>query len=248
MYELRAMTVGEIVDGAIAIYRSCFPTLASIAIVCQGIPIVILTFVTLGGGPVVHPLLWTLALLLSSLGGLFAAAATLWVISEAYLGREATAGNALGFALGKFVPLFVAGLIKYLFIGLGMLFLLVPGIIIACGYAVVSQVVVLEAVAPTRALGRSWELTKGFKKRAFGLGFIVLFFVSLPSTVFGIVGAAYPAITTTVEILAQLLSLFIYPIVGCAFTLFYYDLRVRKEAFDLEVLSRQLTGEHVVPS
>lgn len=248
MYELRAMTVGEIVDGAIAIYRSCFPTLASIAIVCQGIPIIIITFVTLGGGPLIHPLLWFLALVLSSFGGLFAAAATLWVISEAYLGRETSAGSALGFALGKFVPLFVAGLIKYLLIVVGFVFLVVPGIIIACGYAVVSQIVVLEDVGATRALGRSWELTRGFKKRAFGLGFIVFFFVSLPSTAFGIVAAAYPALTTTVEIIAQLLSLFIYPIVACAFTLFYYDLRVRKEAFDLEVLSRQLTGEYAVPS
>jgi hypothetical protein len=32
----------------------------------------------------------------------------------------------------------------------------------------------------------------------------------------------------------------IYPVVSCAFTLFYYDLRVRKEAFDLDHLSRQI--------
>jgi len=34
--------------------------------------------------------------------------------------------------------------------------------------------------------------------------------------------------------------LFFYPFTSCVFTLFYYDLRVRKEAFDLELLSQHL--------
>jgi hypothetical protein len=37
-----------------------------------------------------------------------------------------------------------------------------------------------------------------------------------------------------------LLYLFYYPFSSCVFTLFYYDLRVRKEAFDLEMLSQQI--------
>jgi len=37
-----------------------------------------------------------------------------------------------------------------------------------------------------------------------------------------------------------LVFLFLYPFTSCVFTLFYYDLRVRKEAFDLELLSRHL--------
>jgi len=41
-------------------------------------------------------------------------------------------------------------------------------------------------------------------------------------------------------VLAACVSLLIYPVLTCVFTLFYYDLRVRKEGFDLEMLSRQL--------
>jgi hypothetical protein len=37
-----------------------------------------------------------------------------------------------------------------------------------------------------------------------------------------------------------LVFLMFYPFTSCVFTLFYYDLRVRKEAFDLELLSRHL--------
>lgn len=42
------------------------------------------------------------------------------------------------------------------------------------------------------------------------------------------------------EMVANVIQVLLYPIMPCAFTLFYYDLRVRKEAFDLEYLSREL--------
>jgi hypothetical protein len=32
----------------------------------------------------------------------------------------------------------------------------------------------------------------------------------------------------------------LYPAISCVFTLMYYDLRVRREAFDLQMLSQRL--------
>ena len=45
---------------------------------------------------------------------------------------------------------------------------------------------------------------------------------------------------TVLAVLAACVSMLSYPVLTCVFTLFYYDLRVRKEGFDLEMLSRQL--------
>ena len=39
---------------------------------------------------------------------------------------------------------------------------------------------------------------------------------------------------------ASLLQVLIYPLLYCVLTVAYYDLRVRKEAFDLEVLASGL--------
>src|SRR5438477_5905 len=39
---------------------------------------------------------------------------------------------------------------------------------------------------------------------------------------------------------ASVLPIVMTPLLACVFTLMYYDLRVRREAFDLEVLGRQL--------
>ncbi len=240
-YELRSMSIGEILDGAIAIYRLHFATLVSIAIICQGVPAVLNVYIDLGGGVILHPLLWFLAIVISWLGGIVAVAATVWAISEAYLGREPDVGDALSYAIGKIVRLFIAGVAKGILVVLASVLFFIPGIIVLCGYAVVTQVVVLEDLpSATDSLGRSWHLTKGFKWKAFGLGVIVFLLIGLPLVVAGGVAAFVPALYETVTIGGQILQLMLYPIMACAFTLFYYDLRVRKEAFDLEHLSQQI--------
>ncbi|NIM49202.1 MAG: hypothetical protein GTN62_04575 [Gemmatimonadales bacterium] len=245
-YQIRSLSLGEILDGAFAIYRTYFATLVSIAIVCEGVPAVMNTYVELGGGPLQHPVMWFAAFVLSGLGGLVAAGATIWVISEVYLGRDPLIGNALGYALGKIVQLFIAGLAKYILVFITSLFFLIPGIIVACGYAVVTQAVVLEKLpSATDALGRSWKLTKGFKGKALVLGIVVFALIMLPLMAAGAFAVFVPGLETTFTVGGQLLQLLLYPIVACAFTLFYYDLRVRKEAFDLEHLSQQLGVEPV---
>ena len=41
-------------------------------------------------------------------------------------------------------------------------------------------------------------------------------------------------------VVASLLGIVLAPILPCALTLLYYDLRVRREGFDIQVLSEQL--------
>lgn len=247
-YPLRPFSVGEILDNAVGVYRRIFGTLLAIAITCQGAPSIIQIYLQLSGGAITAPWLWLFSVLLTAIGGLIAAGATLWAISETYLGSEASLGGALNFAIGKAWRLFVAGLAKYLVGFLAALLFLIPGIIVACGYSVVAQAVVLEddLRAPTDALGRSWFLTKGFKWRAFGLYVIVYVILYVPFVAGGVLAAVMPGVfeneaaTLTLAIAAQVLWLALYPIFSCVFTLFYYDLRVRKEGFDLMNLARQL--------
>jgi hypothetical protein len=269
-YQLRAMSVGEILDAALSIYRDHFGTLVSIVIVCQGLPTVMNVYATLGGGVETHPVLAATSVLLSGIGGLIAAGATIWVISEAYLGGEPAVGDALGFAMGKVWRILIAGLAKYLvvglafivpliFAGIGIAFVAqatVPaivyavvlagvgvalGLMLAAGYSVVTQAVVLEPLpGATDALGRSWQLTKGSKGRAILLGLVVYVLIFMPFVVWLGLALLVPSWGDTIEVGAQIISLMVYPVSGCAFTLFYYDLRVRKEAFDLEHLSQQL--------
>lgn len=268
-YELQPMSVGEILDAALSIYRDHFGTLVAIMVICQGVPAVMSVYVTGAGGVQTYPGVWLAAVLLSWVGGLFSTGATIWVISEAYLGSEPTAADALRFAVGKAWRIFIAGLAKYLVIGLAtmvpvtlamvgiaaavqsavailyVLAVLIGGIwlglVLAAGYSVVLPAVVLEPLpGATDSLGRSWHLTKGSRGRAIILGLVTFVFILLPFIVAGAVAAMFPATQTTVRVAAEVVYPILYPIVACAFTLLYYDLRVRKEAFDLQHLSAQL--------
>ncbi|HXY68537.1 MAG TPA: hypothetical protein VEH62_03745 [Gemmatimonadales bacterium] len=237
-YELSPLSTGEVIDRGITLYREQFATLFGIAAVCQGPPAVLSLYVALGGGFLLHPLAAGVGALLTYVGYLLGSAATLHAVSEAYLGHEPQLGEALGFAGHKVWPLFVAGLAAGIVIMLASLLLIVPGIIVACGYAVVSQVVVLETLdRSSGALQRSWALTKGFKGKAFVIGLVTLLIVGLPG---GVVAAVLRGSPETGSVLSQLIQLVLHPIIPCAFTLLYYDLRVRKEAFDLELLGQQL--------
>lgn len=243
-YQLRPLSVGEILDTAFGVYRRIFGTLIAIAIVCEGVPRIIQIYIDQSGGVAIALWLWLISFLLGAIGGLIAAGATLRAISETYLGGEPDLGPALGFALKKAWRLFVAGLASYLVMFMATLFLVIPGIIVACGYAVVAQAAVLEddLRAGTDALGRSWHLTKGYKWRAFALYVVVFVILYVPVAAAGVLSVAIPGEGTRLilSVAAQLLWLVLYPIRACVFTLFYYDLRVRKEGFDLEHLARQL--------
>ena len=255
--QLRPLSFGEILDASFSVYRRIFGTLVAIAIVCQGIPSVLEIYLNMAGGVIYNPVLWLITLILGAVAALFSFGASLRAISEAYLGGQPTVGGALRYALRKAWRLFVSGVAAYLLILLASLLFLIPGVIVAAGYTVVPQVAVLEELrASTDALGRSWRLTKGFKWRAFGL--IIVSFVIVYAPIFAIwiiggaivgfggaldeTGAGGGSAMVIISVVASLAWLALYPILNCVFTLFYYDLRVRKEGFDLEHLS-QLLGE-----
>jgi hypothetical protein len=247
-YQIRAMSLGEILDGAFAVYRRHFGTLFGIAVVCYGIPALLDIMVELRGGVLYAWGTWTLARVLNAIGGLIAAGATVKVVSDAFLGQEPVMGDAMYFAAGRMWRILVAGIAKYLLILLASILLIVPGIIVACGYAVVVQAVVLEDLAaPTDALGRSWSLTRDFKGKAFFLGVVLFALLMIPTLMVGSFAALVPVAAVFLTSLAMVVQLLVYPVFGCAFTLFYYDLRVRKEGFDLEHLGTQL-GVSVAPA
>jgi hypothetical protein len=274
-YELRPMSIGEILDGAFVLLGRHFGRLFTVAIICLAVPMALSVYVESAGGLLLHPGLWTAAQVLSVLGYLLVSGATVWIVSETYLGRPATAGGALRFAVGKMWPIFVSGFATTivimlacfppmaafyvafsLFAGAGgpaflgtlllALVLVALPVIVVAGYAVVVQSVVLEKLpSATSSLGRSWSLTKGHRGKALLLWIVV--FALLVALIFGLglVAGISSAMggkgaETAATAAMSLVMMLVYPLTSCVFTLLYYDLRVRKEAFDLEVLSRQI--------
>ena len=252
---LRPLSVGEILDLAFALYRRHIGTLMGIALVCSGLPLVLSVFLQTGGGLLAHPLLslgyYAVVVVLHSV----AIAATTFVVSESYLGRDITVRASLSRSRPYIGRLVVYSLLFTLIVVAGMVLLVVPGVILACGLALTAPVLVLEASpSATAALGRSWALTRGWRLRIFAIGVVIGLLLYIPIIALGVVAAimlpgsavGLTAGTPSLGFVlltvvgAGLAQLFIYPLLYCVLTITYYDLRVRKEGFDLEVLAQTL--------
>jgi len=243
--QLRPMAMGEILDASFALLRRHAGVFFGVAIVCQGLPTALGLFVEFNGGARQHFGLYALSQLLSFIGYLLITGASIRVVSQAYLGNEPSLSDALDFAFSKLGRTLAAGFATGILVLLASILLIIPGIVVASGLSVAVQAAVLEPLpGGTDGLGRSWSLTQGFKWRAFGLYTVVIVLLVLFllgfAFVAGLAAAFLPLLFVPAMIGFALVFLFLYPFTSCVFTLFYYDLRVRKEAFDLELLSQHL--------
>lgn len=168
-------------------------------------------------------------------------AAMIHNISASYLGESLSAAESYGRATPRLLGLLGSQILAGLIVVLGLLMLIVPGIIFAFWFYVVAPVVVLEGISGTSALGRSRELMRGNIGKAFLLGLVLAILGGIIGAILGAINGfipwPHPAIATFFQTLIQAVVL---PIQTAAVILFYYDLRIRKEAFDLQKLSESL--------
>lgn len=245
---LRPLSTGEVLDVGFSLYRRHFRTLMTVAVVSQGLPLLFSVYVQFAGGALENIILWTLNIVLSAIGTAIGMGACTRVIADAYLGRAPSAGDAMAWVLPHAGRIFVLSAITTIVIFLGLVLLLVPGMILGAGLAVATCALVLESLSPLDAMNRSWHLTRGHRWKVFLTLVVVLaliYCVSLAALFLGgvvaLVVASESGAVSVVAALSGLLTLLIYPYVYATVTVLYYDLRVRKEGLDLEILESQLS-------
>jgi hypothetical protein len=180
--------------------------------------------------------------LLPILGGTFATIilvfAVMLVLAMAF-GILATAvGAAMGGRVGGVAA--VAGTVLG-FAGVVLGFLSTYARIFA-----VPMVIVLEGTTVSAAFSRSLALTEGAVWRIMGVFVLVFCIFAALLGLMVVLGATltvqYPGLGTAFTVLTGTINVFIYPIYTVFVTLLYYDLRIRRDAFDIEVMSIELTG------
>ncbi|MBJ7593727.1 MAG: glycerophosphoryl diester phosphodiesterase membrane domain-containing protein [Candidatus Dormibacteraeota bacterium] len=135
--------------------------------------------------------------------------------------------------------------------GSALLILVLPAAVFAAilmytRWLFATPIVMLERARPVAALRRSWRLVRGTTPRVFGITILV----GLITGILGaIVGGLINVLTQFGDVgmrllLTQLASLvvavLIQPISFIVVVLLYYDLRIRKEAFDIEMLAASI--------
>jgi hypothetical protein len=125
------------------------------------------------------------------------------------------------------------------------------GLIPALVFVYVRTVVAVPAIVLERASGwhglqRSWQLTKGRFWPTLGrmalLAIIAAIISSVVAAIFDLPGGAlFPSNSFVFDQVASAVAaVFVGPITYIGVTLLYYDIRIRKEGFDIEMLARSL--------
>jgi hypothetical protein len=245
---LRPLSLGEVLDTSFGIYRRLFVPLLSISVITQIVPLALGVYVESAGGVAQAPALWMLSVGLTVVLGAVGTAASTFVVADTYLGASLTPQEAFLRSTPFMGRLIGTSLLVSLLMGLGFMLLIVPGVILTCGLLLTPSALVLEDISGgPAAMGRSWELTKGFRGKIFGALLVAFVLLLVPGIALGAfaLGAtadslSESALSAGVMLIQAVLQILVYPFFYVLTTVLYYDLRVRKEGFDLERLAMSL--------
>ncbi|MFN2586678.1 MAG: hypothetical protein ABR613_00980 [Actinomycetota bacterium] len=178
-----------------------------------------------------------------------ATGACMKAVSDVYLGGRPEAASSLRFAARRVHSLVWISVLTFVLGGLALLALIVPGVWLWVSWTVAPAALLVEGTKGMKALRRSFRLVRGRWWPVFGaimIGFLLA----------GIVGAAIGAVTVPLifsdaadnVVLSAVVNTIVNTISGVVTTPFqaalvavvYFDLRVRKEGFDLELLAERI--------
>jgi hypothetical protein len=235
---LRPRSTVEIIDASFQILRRNYLALVT-ATVALVLPVVVLRLL-------LPTTLQVLPAILAALLQMASSAAVVLLVSETYLGRDADVGAALRTVFSRFGSIFGAAVIQGVIVFIGMLLLVVPGFIFLAWTFAMQAVVVLEHTSAGESFSRSRELARGNVGRILGtllLTYLVFFIIviALGAGVGMVVGVA-GGNGVAARVIGDVISSLLFPMVAVVTTLLYYDLRIRKEGFDLEVMAQELGG------
>lgn len=256
------MGIGELLDAAIKLYRAEWKTLMLIV----AIVLVPVSFIgafatrTLPGPFTEAPLPapdeffgpFIAGLIITGITVLFVnpflTAAVARAASNIYLGEAVAVGPTYRFAVTKVHSILWISLLSLLAALLGLILLVIPGIIVFVRLSFASTVLVVERKKGRKALGRSWNLAKGHFWRLFGalllaniMAGVIASILAIPGSLAGAaIGPQGWPLTALGDSLASVLTT---PFITLITVLLYFDLRIRKEGFDIEVMAQELGSQ-----
>lgn len=263
---LRPLGVGEMLDAGLKLFRSrprdmvlatLVPTLPAVVLLVlvqlsSGNPDSMIrtdeatgvetvdggAFALFLGGTVVS----TLVLLVATN---LALAGTMRISIGVYLGEEVTWRESLRFALQRWTSLTALLVLTVLGTSVGLLACVLPYFWLTGIWAVAVPALVVEGLGPIRSLGRSRRLVSGRFWPVLGtvvlaglLASVLQGILVAPVIVLQLTGQSF-LLTSLLTGVAQLAgSALTLPYTAAVTAVVYFDLRVRKEGYDLELLAR----------
>ena len=201
---------------------------------------------------------------ISLIGSLFVQGASIKLFAGAFQGIDQTWQDSVRFGIDKSLLILGTALLSAIGSGIGLIFCLVPGIWLWTSWYVAIPSLLVEGTRPIAALTRSFQLVKQRFWPVFGVGVLAWLIsqvvVQLLSLVVGLV-TVVPTIMESAEtgtlegggiygasvLAGSVASIVTVPFMAAVAVAVYFDLRVRFEGFDIEMLARQSENLEIPP-
>lgn len=172
------LDIGKVIQGTFQVLGRNFVTFSVLGLVFYGVPMLAFSLVQRALGGAVPS--FTLATVIWSIFGVFVIVVASAVLQGALIhatvqdmnGTRPTVGGSIATGLRAFLPLIGVSIGFSVIAGIGFLLLIVPGLMIACAWAVAVPALIADRTGVDGAFRRSADLTRGNRWRVFGLGAI----------------------------------------------------------------------------
>jgi hypothetical protein len=181
---------------------------------------------------------------LTLLGILFANAICFKLVADAWLGSEPSAKRSLAFALRRLAPLLWLAVVLVCALALAFLALVVPFVWLAVAWSLAVPVLLFERRSGFKALARSFRLVQGRWWPILGAllcAYLLAIYVSLlvsllPAFLADSIASDNDLVAGIASVVGGTVSQMVTtPYLAAVITVLYFDQRVRKEAFDLQL-------------
>jgi hypothetical protein len=248
---LRVRSATELVDAAVQLFRHNFKAILTVSGIGMAPYIVLRPLLAnlagsdaevIGSAATIPTLLASfVAVLWFSLAG----AAIVAAAAQAYRGERVDVGRAISEVLARPGSILYGAILKGFALLLGAILLLVGIFYFYATYFAVPTTIVVEKISGPQGVERSRQLAAGYRWHAFkplALVWLLYFLVSGAVGLIGVMifGDDNPVI---IDIFSTVLSIFIYPIISITEMLVYFDIRIRKEGYDVEVMAAKLAPQ-----
>jgi hypothetical protein len=198
---------------------------------------VLVPFIGLGAGLVLLQLVLT-----------YVSEGAVMLLTVEYLaGRRASIGDSLQKTFGRLLVILATSILQGLLVGIGVLFCIVPGVIISCALFVSVPAAVAEKTGPIESLKRSAALTDGsrvtiflvlliFMAISFALGGMTAI-AALPGAMAGEAGSGLPftLLAFAVQWVTQVLQTIVFAVLAAVI---YARLRAIRDGIDADALAQ----------
>jgi len=261
-------SLGDVLSESFAIFGRHLGRFIGIVAVVQ-VPVTLLSLVPSSGAAV-----FAIAALISVLAGIVGYGATIFAVGQLYARGHASIAACYSRVWWRVLPLAAVAVVvaavslgwEYLGVmavsgrsvgaSVGFVLIAVPLLALIVYAVFTPQVVIMEGLKPVEAVKRSYQLVRGSWLRVFGaivvlglvaagLGIVMSIPFAAAIALSGLSSTSFAA-RAIVAVNGLVVSIAVLPVIFSGITLLYYDMRVRKEAYDLSRLSQEAGAQEVV--